>query len=44
MKHDRQQGDNHDETAVDPDVLKPTCEGFGPPPEIAETDQEAEVN
>jgi hypothetical protein len=45
MNRDRQQDDNQDdEKAVDPDVLKPTCEGFGPPPAIADNDQEGEVN
>jgi hypothetical protein len=36
MNRDRQQDDNGD---VDPDVLKPTCEGFGPPPAVTDTEE-----
>lgn len=39
MNRDRQQDDNDDDELPDT-----TCEGFGPPSEIADDDQESEVN
>jgi hypothetical protein len=36
-----QQDDNQDDDAVDADVLKPTCEGFGPPPASEDTEEDS---
>jgi hypothetical protein len=41
MNRDRQQDDDQDdENTVDPDVLKPTCEGFGPPPAVTDAEED----